>query len=140
MKPLYPAVFNIDECKDRRWLELTHNFAFKNYIFSVCREFPSLVLAASARSELAGAIADIADGLVKTGINVFIPADPVPLCALAQAVSSRNMPLGLFWIATRRAEYTMSALPTWRAAGRKGFPAFVASTGQQKRSHRYNRN
>lgn len=96
MKPLYPAVFTVEECLSMKWSLRPENIGFRNYIFSVCREFPSLILASSAAPGLSQPLAEIAEGLISAGINVFMPPDPVPLCALSQAVSSRSMQLGLY--------------------------------------------
>lgn len=96
MRPLYPAVFNVNECASMLWAKRPENQNFCNYLFSICKEFPSLILASSSAPGLSQPLAEIAEGLMSSGINVFLPSDPTPLCAVSQAVSSRNMQVGLY--------------------------------------------
>jgi len=96
MRPLYPAIFSVEECLSMKWALRPENVVFKNYIFSVCKEFPSLILTSSAAAGLSQPLAEIAESLISSGINVFMPPDPTPICALSQALSSRSMQLGLY--------------------------------------------
>ncbi len=96
MKPLYPARFRASDIADKHWAELPENITFYRHIRNVCLSFPSLILAFSARPGLSTAAAEIAKDLAACGINVFMPNDAVPICALSQALGSRNLPLGLY--------------------------------------------
>lgn len=96
MRPLYPAIFSAEHLSALKWTDRPENVAFKNYLFNTCREFPSLILASSSRAGLSDALGAVAEGLIGIGINVFMPPDPSPICAVSQAVSSRNIQMGLY--------------------------------------------
>lgn len=96
MKPLYPALVAADELNAMKWAEHPENRAFKNYLLATCQEFPSIVLAAAGRPGLNAATATLAESLIAAGINVFMPENPAPICALSQAVSSRSMPMAIY--------------------------------------------
>jgi hypothetical protein len=96
MKPLYPAIFNIDQTSRLKWAELPENQLFFNHLMNSCKSFPSLILAFSAANGMAALAAHLAEGLLDCGINVFMPGEAAPVCSLSQALSSRNMPLGLY--------------------------------------------
>lgn len=96
MKPLYPAIFHVDKARNLQWADLPENHAFYCHIVNTCKDFPSLILAWSASEPSAAVATEIADDLLKKGINVFMPAQAAPVCALSQALGNRGMPLGLY--------------------------------------------
>lgn len=96
MRPLYPAIFSAEHLNAMKWADRPENVAFKNYLFNACREFPSLILASSSRPGMSEALGAVAEGLIGIGINVFMPPDPSPICAVSQAVSSRNIQMALY--------------------------------------------
>ncbi|HNS09510.1 MAG TPA: hypothetical protein PKN29_07405 [Candidatus Ozemobacteraceae bacterium] len=96
MKPLYPARFRSADVIAQHWAELPENLQFYRHLRNVCHGFPSTVLAYAARPGLAELAAGIAEGLMTCGINVFMPPQAVPVCALSQALGARNLPIGLY--------------------------------------------
>ncbi|PKL43320.1 MAG: hypothetical protein CVV42_20265 [Candidatus Riflebacteria bacterium HGW-Riflebacteria-2] len=96
MKPLYPAIFNESQARHLAWAELPENQVFYNHLLNSCRSFPSLILAYSAAEGLPDLAATIAESLLSAGINIFLPGEPAPVCSLAQALISRNMPHSLY--------------------------------------------
>jgi hypothetical protein len=111
MKPLYPAVFRVHDTARLHWAELPRNLQFYRHLRNVCQSFPSLVLAYAARPGLGELAHEIAGGFTGCGINVFIPAQAAPLCALSQALGARNLPIGLYLDADDQVEtLTLSAL------------------------------
>lgn len=96
MKPLYPARFRSADVIAQHWAELPENLQFYRHLRNVCHGFPSTVLAYAARPGLAELAAGIAEGLMTCGINVFMPSQAVPICALSQALAARNLPIGLY--------------------------------------------
>lgn len=96
MKPLYPAIFNVDKARNLQWADLPENHAFYCHLVNTCKDFPSLILAWSALEASAAIASEIADDLLKKGINIFMPAQAAPVCALSQALGNRGMPVGLY--------------------------------------------
>lgn len=111
MKPLYPASFTAADVARQHWAEIPANLHFYRHLRNVCQGFPSLVLAWSARPGLENFAAGIAEGLIGCGINVFMPQQATPVCALSQAIGTRNLPIGLYLDADPQLEIlTLSAL------------------------------
>ncbi len=96
MKPLYPAIFNESQASRLAWAELPENQIFYHHLLNSCRNFPSLILAYSAAEGLPDLAATITESLLSAGINVFLPGEAAPVCSLAQALISRNMPHSLY--------------------------------------------
>ena len=96
MKPLYPARFRSADVIAQHWAELPDNLQFYRHLRNICHSFPSTVLAYAARPGLADLAAGISEGLMSCGINVFMPPQAVPVCALSQALGARNLPIGLY--------------------------------------------
>lgn len=93
---LEPIVFRLDEANELLWSENADNREFFLHICNMCMNYPSIFLAYSASAMAMLKAGETAEGLSKLGINVFMPADPVPLCAFSQAMTVRNAPLGLY--------------------------------------------
>lgn len=111
MKPLYPAVFESRDAARLHWAELPKNLQFYRHVRNICLGFPSLVLAYAARPGLAELAHEIAEGFTGCGINVFMPGQAAPLCALSQAMGARNLPIGLYLDADDQVEnLALSAL------------------------------
>ncbi len=111
MKPLYPASFTAADVSRQHWAEIPANLHFYRHVRNVCQSFPSVVLAWSARPGLENLAAGVAEGLIGCGINVFMPPQATPVCALSQAIGTRNLPIGLYLDADPRLEIlTLSAL------------------------------
>ncbi|NCB37856.1 MAG: hypothetical protein EOM80_03725 [Erysipelotrichia bacterium] len=104
MKPLYPAIFKVDEVADLNWADKPENITLFRHILNTCLSFPSLIMACSAREGLQDVAAALSATLGNLGVNVFMPAAPAPLCSLSQALGSRNMPLGLYLDADEKLE------------------------------------
>jgi hypothetical protein len=96
MKPLYPAILNPDEAISLKWTQRSENRSFFNHILRVCHDFPSLLFAYSETDNAKAIAAEISRSLLDLGINVFLPAQAVPLCAFSQSVSARQVPIGLY--------------------------------------------
>lgn len=96
MRPLYPAIFSAEAIAGLRWAEQPENTQFYWHVRNICKTFPSLVLAYSARPGLAELAAILAEGFMDCGINVFMPGEASPVCALSQAIGARTMPIGLY--------------------------------------------
>ena len=111
MKPLYPATFTAADVARQHWAEIPANIQFYRHVRNVCNSFPSVVLARSARPGLESLAADIAAGLIACGINVFMPPQAAPVCALSQAIGARNLPIALYLDADEQvANLTLAAL------------------------------
>ena len=96
MKPLYPAIFNETQANHLLWAALPENKAFFRHLINSSKSFPSLILAFSAADGTAEIAARLAEGLLSCGVNVFLPGEAAPVCSLAQAMPSRNLPIGLY--------------------------------------------
>ena len=96
MSALSPISFKFDEASRLKWAERSENKPLFYHLRNVCNQFPSVILGFSAQSGAKTIAASIADDLLTVGINVFLPEAPVPFCALAQSVSFRGMPIGLY--------------------------------------------
>lgn len=96
MKPLYPAVFNENQVRQLAWAKLSENQVFYNHLLNSCNDFPSLILAYSAAEGIPDIAATLAESFLSCGINVFLPGEAAPVCALAQALVSRSLPIGLY--------------------------------------------
>ncbi len=111
MKPLYPATFKAADVERQHWAEIPANIQFYRHVRNVCNGFPSVVLAWSARPGLESLAAGIAEGLMNSGINVFMPPQAAPICALSQAIGARNLPIALYLDADEQvANLTLAAL------------------------------
>lgn len=94
-----------------KWAQRPENQAFYRHMINVCRDFPSLLLAYSAETGMPEIAAEISRSLLDTGINVFLPAEAVPICAFSQSMGARQMPLGLYLSYDRELKlYVMAAL------------------------------
>ncbi|MEW6711019.1 MAG: hypothetical protein AB1403_14425 [Candidatus Riflebacteria bacterium] len=111
MKPLYPALFKGDEAFSLKWGNRPENQMFFRHLMNTCHEFPSLLLAHSAGTGMPEIAAEIARSLLDAGINVFSPAEAVPISAFSQAIGARQMPIGLYLDYDRNLQqYCLSAL------------------------------
>ena len=96
MKPLYPALLKSEEAFALKWARRPENQTFFNHLMNVCHDFPSLLMAYSADAGLPEIAAEIARSLLERGINVFLPSEPVPICAFSQSMGARQMPVGFY--------------------------------------------
>ena len=93
---LEPIVFRLDEANKLLWSEKQENREFFLHICNMCMNYPSIFLGYSASAMAMLKAGETAEGFSKLGINVFMPAEPIPLCAFSQAMTVRNSPLGLY--------------------------------------------
>ena len=93
---LEPILFRLDEANELLWSEKPENREFFFHICNMCKNYPSIFLAYSASAMAMLKAGETAEGFSKLGINVFMPAEPVPLCAFSQAMTVRSAPLGLY--------------------------------------------
>ncbi|MBU1106890.1 MAG: hypothetical protein KKB51_09510 [Candidatus Riflebacteria bacterium] len=96
MKPLYPAIFNERQVNHHLWGALPENKTFFRHLINSGKSFPSLVLAFSAAEGMPEIAAALTEGLLNSGVNVFMPSEAAPICSLSQALTSRNLPVGLY--------------------------------------------
>ncbi len=111
MKPIYPIKISHDIIKDMSWVNSPEYSKYILHISNVCKTFPSLLIAYSADTDAEKFTSLISEDIIKHGINVFKPEYPVPLSALSYALTSRNIPLGIY-IENDSSEVTMTFIST----------------------------
>lgn len=111
MKPIYPIKISHDIIKDMSWVNNPEYAKYILHISNVCKTFPSLLIAYSADTDAEKFTNLISEDIIKLGINVFKPEYPVPLSALSYALTSRNIPLGIY-IENDSSEVTMTFIST----------------------------
>jgi hypothetical protein len=111
MRPLYPVKFSGPEAVSFKWAERPENKAFYHHLINVCQDFPSVLMAYSADSGAAETAAELSHSIIDSGINVFLPSEPVPICAFSQSIGARQVPIGLYLsAASETGSFTLAAL------------------------------
>lgn len=96
MSPIYPRNILKEQALNGSWETNENLQELVLHIKNICSTFPSLVMAYSADEDIAECSLSIARTITEWGINVFIPDYPVPVSALSYAITTRNMPIGLY--------------------------------------------
>ncbi|MBF0406760.1 MAG: hypothetical protein HQM10_05380 [Candidatus Riflebacteria bacterium] len=122
MKPIRPCIFNGSAEKlPNPFLPLEDGLRLISFLVQTARNFPSLLLAFSAKKGARSASWEIAEFFAQLGLNVFISKNPVPISALSLSLIKRNIPMGVYIDCDKNDNWTIFPI------GVNGGPALISS-------------